>query len=167
MRSEVGDQALETLTEKGPKRQKGPQSVCKNRNLPKKHHDVSQKGPFVKILCPPRSLRRDKISGTRGDRSPQSPQFLQPWLPPLKTWSGPRYQKLRSWVLDTLTRALLGEAFECPLRFIEDSENMAARSTAGFSPTWPPIFSAAWVKILTQGHARSGHQVRSSEPTTK
>ena len=35
MSSEVGDQALGTLTEKGPKRQKGPQSVRKSRKVPK------------------------------------------------------------------------------------------------------------------------------------
>ena len=42
-----------------------------------------------------------------------------------------------------LTRALLGGgAFErLPLRFFEDSENMAPRSAAGFSPTLPPCFS--------------------------
>ena len=50
-----------------------------------------------------------------------------------------------------LTRALLGGgAFERPpppLRFFEASENTAARSAAGFSPTLPPIFSATFVKI--------------------
>ena len=62
-----------------------------------------------------------------------------------------------------------GGAFErpLPLRFFEDSENTAARSAAGFSPTLPPIFSATFVKISTQSHVRSGHQVRSSDPTTK
>ena len=54
-----------------------------------------------------------------------------------------------------------------PLRFFEDSEKTAARSAAGFSPTLPPIFSATFVKISPQGHVRSGHQVRSSDPTTK
>ena len=66
-----------------------------------------------------------------------------------------------------LTRALLGGAFERPLRFFEDSEKTAARSAAGFSPTLPPIFSATFVKNSTQCHMRSGHQVRSSDPTTK
>ena len=69
-----------------------------------------------------------------------------------------------------LTRALLGGgAFERPppLRFFEDSKKTAARSAAGFSPTLPPIFSATFVKISTQCHVRSGHQVRSSDPTTK
>ena len=62
-----------------------------------------------------------------------------------------------------------GGAFERPppLRFFEDSEKTAARSAAGFSPTLPPIFSATFVKISTQCHMRSGHQVRSSDPTTK
>ena len=68
-----------------------------------------------------------------------------------------------------LTRALLGGgAFERPpLRFFEDSKKTAARSAAGFSPTLSPIFSATFVKISTQCHVRSGHQVRSSDPTTK
>ena len=68
-----------------------------------------------------------------------------------------------------LTRALLGGgAFERPpLRFFEDSEKTAARSAAGFSPTLPPILSATFVKISAQGHVRSGHQIRSSDPTTK
>ena len=54
-----------------------------------------------------------------------------------------------------------------PLRFFEDSEKTAARSAAGFSPTLPPIFSATFVKISTKCHMRSGHQVRSTDPTTK
>ena len=67
-----------------------------------------------------------------------------------------------------LTRALLGGAFERPpLRFFEDSEKTAARSAAGFSLTLPPIFSATFVKMSAQGHVRLGHQVRSSDPTTK
>ena len=61
-----------------------------------------------------------------------------------------------------------GGAFERPPPlFFEDSEKTAARSAAGFSPTLPPIFSATFVKISAQGHVRSGHQVRSSDPTTK
>ena len=48
-----------------------------------------------------------------------------------------------------LTRALLGGgAFERPLKFFEDSENTAARSATGFSPTLP-MFSVAFVKIST------------------
>ena len=67
-----------------------------------------------------------------------------------------------------LTHALLGGGrLNAPLRFFEDSEKTAARSAAGFSPTLPSIFSATFVKILAQGHVRSGHQVRSSDPTTK
>ena len=62
-----------------------------------------------------------------------------------------------------------GGAFERPppLRFFEDSKKTAAHSAAGFSPTLSPIFSATFVKISTQCHVRSGHQVRSSDPTTK
>ena len=41
-------------------------------------------------------------------------------------------------------------------RFIKDSENTAALRAAGFSPTWPPMFSATFLKISTQVHARSG-----------
>ena len=69
----------------------------------------------------------------------------------------------------SISRALLGGgAFERPpFRFFEDSEKTAARSAAGFSPTLPPIFSATFVKISAQSHVRSGHQVRSSDPTTK
>ena len=69
-----------------------------------------------------------------------------------------------------LTRALLGGGgrLNAPtLRFFEDSEKTAARSAAGFSPTLPPIFSATFVKISSQCHVSSGHQVRSSDPTTK
>ena len=71
--------------------------------------------------------------------------------------------------ISLLTRALLGggRLNAPPLRFFEDSEKTAARSAAGFSPTLPPIFSATFVKISTQCHVRSGHQVRSSDPTTK
>ena len=78
------------------------------------------------------------------------------------------FVSLRPFVRE-LTRALLGGgAFERPpLRFFEDSEKTAARSAAGFSPTLPPIVSATFVKISTQCHVRSGHQVRSSDPTTK
>ena len=57
--------------------------------------------------------------------------------------------------------------FEFSVTVFEDSEKTAARSAAGFSPTLPPIFSATFVKISTQCHVRSGHQVRSSDPTTK
>ena len=53
-----------------------------------------------------------------------------------------------------------GGRLNAPLRFFEASENTAARSAAGFSPTLPPIFSATFVKILTKCHVRSGHQVR-------
>ena len=60
-----------------------------------------------------------------------------------------------------------GGRLNAPLRFFEDSEKTAARSAAEFSPTLPPIFSATFVKISAQGHVRSGHQVRSSDPTTK
>ena len=76
--------------------------------------------------------------------------------------------KLRHKTEINLTFALLG-AFERSslLRFIEDSENTAVHRATGFSPTWPHMFSATFVKISAQGQARSGHQVRSSDPTTK
>ena len=61
-----------------------------------------------------------------------------------------------------------GGAFERPPSgFSRLAKKTAARSAAGFSPTLPPIFSATFVKISTQCHVRSGHQVRSSDPTTK
>ena len=41
-----------------------------------------------------------------------------------------------------------------PLRLIEESENTAAYSAAGFSPTWPFMFSATFVKISTQGQVK-------------
>ena len=59
-----------------------------------------------------------------------------------------------------LTRALLGGGvWTPPPPVFRDSEKTAARSAAGFSPTLPPIFSATFVKISTQCHVRSGHQV--------
>ena len=67
-----------------------------------------------------------------------------------------------------LTFALLGGGgvFEHPpLRFFADSKKTAARSAAGFSPTLFPIFLATFVKVSILGHARSGHQVRSSDHT--
>ena len=68
----------------------------------------------------------------------------------------------------TFYQLTTGGAFERPpLRFFEDSEKTAARSAAEFSPTLSPIFSATFVKISAQGRVRSGHQVRSSDPTTK
>ena len=52
-----------------------------------------------------------------------------------------------------------------PLRFFADSKKTAARSAAEFSPTLSPIFFATFVKVSILGHARSGHQVRSSDHT--
>ena len=48
-----------------------------------------------------------------------------------------------------------------PARFFADSKKTAA----GFSPTLSPIFLATFVKVSILGHARSGHQVRSSDHT--
>ena len=88
MSSEVGDQALRVLREKGPKRQKGPQNVCKNSKLPKKTAQCQSKGPILEISAAPRSLPRDKIYGTRGDRSPRfipvSPALAKPPVPPVQ-----------------------------------------------------------------------------------
>ena len=64
-----------------------------------------------------------------------------------------------------LTFALLGGVWTPPLRFLADSKKTAARSAAGFSPTLSLIFLATFVKVLILGHARSGHQVRSSDHT--
>ena len=59
-----------------------------------------------------------------------------------------------------LTHALLGRGVERPpLIYFEDSENTNKKNNN--------IFSTTFVKISAQGHVRSGHQVRSSDPTTK
>ena len=58
-----------------------------------------------------------------------------------------------------------GGVFEHPLPFFADSKKTAARSAAGFSPTLSPIFLETFVKVSILGHARSGHQVRSSDHT--
>ena len=58
-----------------------------------------------------------------------------------------------------------GGVWTPPLRFFADSKKTAARSAAGFSPTLSPIFLATFVKVSILGHARSGHQVRSSDHT--
>ena len=68
-----------------------------------------------------------------------------------------------------LTFALLGGVWTPPppthLWFFADSKKTAAHSAAGFSPTLSPIFLATFVKVSILGHARSGHQVRSSDHT--
>ena len=67
---------------------------------------------------------------------------------------------------DVNLRPAGGGVFEHPpLRFFADSKKTAARSAAGFSPTLSPIFLATFVKVSILGHARSGHQVRSSDHT--
>ena len=52
-----------------------------------------------------------------------------------------------------------------PCGFFADSKKTAARSAAGFSPTLSPIFLATFVKVSILCHARSDHQVRSSDHT--
>ena len=49
-----------------------------------------------------------------------------------------------------------------PVRFFTNNRKTAA---VGFSPTLSPIFLATFVKVSILGHARSGHQVRSSDHT--
>ena len=61
------------LTEKGPKRQKGPQSVCKNNKLPKNQHNASQKGPFLRIRVP----QEMKFIGPGGGGGTGPSRFLQ------------------------------------------------------------------------------------------
>ena len=56
-----------------------------------------------------------------------------------------------------------GGCLNTPLLFSADSKKTAARSAAGFSPALSPIFLATFVKVSILGHARSGHQVRSSD----
>ena len=58
-----------------------------------------------------------------------------------------------------------GGCLNTPLRFFADSKKTAARSAAGFSPTLSPSFLATFVKVSILGHARSGHEVRSSNHT--
>ena len=70
----------------------------------------------------------------------------------------------------TLTFALLGGGGVWnpplpPLRFFADSKKTAALRAPGFSPTLSPIVLATFVKVSILGHARSGHQVRSSDHT--
>ena len=71
------------------------------------------------------------------------------------------------------SRALLGGGGRLnapPPRFIEDSENTAARSAAGFSPTWPPCFPQLLWKFrhkVVQGHKVMQGQVTSPGQVTK
>ena len=54
-----------------------------------------------------------------------------------------------------------------PSGFSRIAKKRRRAAPPGFHPPYPPIFSATFVKISGQGHVRSGHQVRSSDPTTK
>ena len=56
-----------------------------------------------------------------------------------------------------------GGRLNAPLRFFEDSENTAARSAAGFSPTLPPIFSTTFGKFRPK--AMWGQVTRSGQET--
>ena len=58
-----------------------------------------------------------------------------------------------------------GGCLNTPLWFFADSKKTAARSAAGFTPTLSPIFLPTVVEVSILGHARSGHQVRSSDHT--
>ena len=58
-----------------------------------------------------------------------------------------------------------GGCLNTPLRFFADSKKTAALRAAGLSPTFSLIFLATFVKVSILGHARSGHQVRSSDHT--
>ena len=68
-----------------------------------------------------------------------------------------------------ISRALLGGAFERPppSGFSRIAKKRRRAAPPGFHPPYPPVFCATFVKISAQGHVRSGHQVRSSDPTTK
>ena len=77
------------------------------------------------------------------------------WRGPLSYW-GP---------FDRPNLRPAGGCLNTPLRFFADSKKTAARSAAGFSPTLSPIFLATLMKVSILGHARLGHQVRSSDHT--
>ena len=72
--------------------------------------------------------------------------------------------------LARLTRALLGGCLNAPppSGFSRLAKIRRRAAPPGFHPPYPhPIFYATFVKISIQCHVRSGHQVRSSDPTTK
>ena len=80
MSSEVrGDQTMEALTEKNPKRQMGPQSVCKNSKLSKNSTMSVKRAHLIKYRVPLGPSQEMKFLGPGGDRSPGPSQFLQPW----------------------------------------------------------------------------------------
>ena len=70
--------------------------------------------------------------------------------------------------LGPLTRALQGGLFSPPppVVFRRSQENGGAQRRQ-ILHTCFPIFCAPWVKILTPGDLWSGHQVRSSDPTSE
>ena len=61
MSSEVGGPDLGGPYGKGPQASKGPTKCMQKRKLPKKQHNVSQKGPFLEVSDPPRSLQDMKF----------------------------------------------------------------------------------------------------------
>ena len=74
------------------------------------------------------------------------------------------FSPIGDWVECFLTRALLGGGrLNAPLRFFEASENAAARSAAGFSPSIPPSFPQLLWKF--RPNAMSGQVTRSGQVT--
>ena len=78
---------------------------------------------------------------------------------PVKTWP----ETLRTLTYPRPVGGGGGGVCTPPLRFIEDSEMGGARRRV-FTRLTPHVF-ATFVKNSTQGHARSGDQVRSSDAT--
>ena len=60
-----------------------------------------------------------------------------------------------------------GRVFQHTRRFFANSKKTTSRSATGFSPTVSPILLSSFVIVSILGHARSGHQVRSSDNTLK
>ena len=60
-----------------------------------------------------------------------------------------------------------GGRLDAPLRFFKNSEKKQRRAAAHFLHTFLYILPAHFLKISAQGHLRSGHQVRSSDPTSE
>ena len=117
----------------------------------------------VEDNCIPINSEAKLMKHIPGGENPGSSRFGARYL------SRAGWDDLRTLAATALTFALLGGGggvwTPLPLRFFADSKKTAARSAAGFSPILSPIFLATFVKVSILGHAKSGHQVRSSDHT--